>query len=101
MGSGFGCAVVMSKPAGELEAENALRRRGFRTFLPLWRRRLRRDRVVMRPLFTGYLFVLLAPDEPWIAILHAPGIEGVSRRMGSRRARAASARSGRGHPRGM
>ncbi len=67
-----GCAVVISKPAGEFAAESALRRRGYRVCLPLYRRRLRDGYVAMRPLFSHYLFVLLDVDEPWVAILHTP-----------------------------
>jgi transcription antitermination factor NusG len=78
-----GCAVVISKPGAEFEAEAALRRRGYRVCLPLFRKRLRAGPHVMRPLFSGYLFTLLGHAEPWVAILSTPGVDGVVRRMGS------------------
>jgi transcription antitermination factor NusG len=79
-----GAAVVMAKPKAEFEAEAALRRRGYRVCLPLRRKRLRDGYAAMRPLFVGYLFVLLDDAEPWVAILSTPGVDGVVRRMGER-----------------
>jgi hypothetical protein len=69
-------AVVMTAPAREFEAEAAIERAGFETFLPRYQRILKGVRVgpngrrirtrrmgelVSRPLFPTYLFVELGP----------------------------------------
>lgn len=78
-----GWAVVMTKVAAEHVAERAIREGGYRVYLPMYRRflrgvrigrdgrrvRTRRDgELVFRPLFPGYLFVELHPDQQWYAI---------------------------------
>jgi transcription antitermination factor NusG len=85
-----GWAVVITKPAAEFAAKDALRRRGYRIVLPVYRKFLRSRRepggvvLVMRPLFQGYLFVELHPGQAWIGILHTPGVSDMVRRTGNR-----------------
>lgn len=82
-----GWAVVVSKPAAEFAAQDALQRRGYRVCLPVYRKVLRGKRpnrggIVMRPLFQGYLFVELHPGQGWVAILHTPDVSNLVRRAG-------------------
>lgn len=83
-----GWAVVVTKPAAEFAAKDALRRRGYRIVLPVYRKFLRSRRepsgvaLVMRPLFQGYLFVELHPGQAWVGILHTPGVNDLVRRAG-------------------
>lgn len=84
-----GWAVVMSKPMAEFLAQDALRRRGRRVVLPVYRKVLRgkrksRGAMVFRPLFQSYLFVELHPGQAWIDILHTPGVYDLVRRAGER-----------------
>lgn len=83
-----GWAVVMSKPAAEFVAKDALRRRGYRSFLPVYRRILRghrksRGTPQLRPLFQSYLFVELHPGQPWLAILSTTGVCDLVRQVGA------------------
>lgn len=85
--TGEGWAVVVSKPMAEFAAQGALRRRGYRVCLPVYRKLLRGKRdsygeMVMRPLFRGYLFVELHPGQAWIDILYTPGVCDVVRQPG-------------------
>jgi transcriptional antiterminator RfaH len=56
--------VVRTQPRAEEKSARHLTNQGFATYLPRHRRRVRharRSRVVLRPLFPGYLFVELDP----------------------------------------
>jgi transcription antitermination factor NusG len=71
----------------EFVAHDALRRRGFRVCLPVYRKLLRGKRdnygaMVMRPLFRGYLFVELHLGQAWIDILYTPGVCNLVRQAG-------------------
>lgn len=58
--------VVQTQPSAEAKARRHLINQGFTTYLPLYRRRVRHARkneIVLRPLFPGYLFVRLDPDQ--------------------------------------
>jgi transcription antitermination factor NusG len=83
----LGWAVVVAKPAAEFVAKDALRRRGYRVCLPVYRKVMRGKRqnygeLVMRPLFKGYLFAELAPGQPWVSILYTPGVSQIVRCTG-------------------
>lgn len=59
----MGWVVVITRPAAEEVAARALRTAGYRSYLPMYRKRLlahgmnRRPAAQMRPLFTGYVLV--------------------------------------------
>lgn len=71
-----GWAVVVSKPMCEMLAEKTIRSSGYRVFLPMYKKALtgndkragekRRGKILTRPLFTGYLFVELWPDQDFV-----------------------------------
>lgn len=64
--------VVNTQPHQEARADDNLRRQGFYSWLPLFRRprkHARRTDYVLAPLFPGYLFVELDPEvERWRSI---------------------------------
>lgn len=56
--------VVRTQSRAEQKAEQHLTNQGFAAYLPRYRRRVRharRNEIVLRPLFPGYLFVHLDP----------------------------------------
>jgi transcription antitermination factor NusG len=79
---GPGWCVVMSNPMGEELAERGIREAGYRVYLPRERKMLRgdgtrkrpRSEIVMRPLFRGYLFAELHPNQQWHPIRDARGV---------------------------
>ena len=85
----LGWAVVVTKPAAEFAAKDALRRRGYRIVLPVYRKFLRgrRELAVWRgdaAVVSGILFVELHPGQAWLGILHTPGVNHMVRRAGDR-----------------
>jgi len=71
---------VQSHPQAERWALNNLLRSGYVAYLPMCCVMVR-DRVIrsllrerLTPLFAGYLFVALGPDEPWTPIRYSPGV---------------------------
>jgi len=72
--------VVQSHPQAERWALNNLLRSGYVAYLPMCAVMVR-DRVIrsllrerLTPLFAGYLFCALGPDEPWTPIRYSPGV---------------------------
>ena len=103
-----GWAVVMTKSMAEEVAAKSLLSAGWRTYLPRFRRMLLGVRIdprtgrkvrtrghgaiVMRPVFTGYIFAELHPDQEWYDLLSQRGVSGVLNTGGDRaRARLLSA----------
>ncbi len=92
----MGWAVVEALPMAEEVAERAIRSSGFAVFLPRYAKLLRGVRVdpvtgqrvrtrkageiVLRPLFRGYLFAELHPDQGARAIAVAHGVKAILRR---------------------
>ncbi|MBF9060071.1 transcriptional activator RfaH [Rhodobacterales bacterium HKCCSP123] len=70
--------VARTKPNGETRALENLSRQGFRVFLPLEKRQEKRGRrqvLVLRPLFPGYIFLALDLDQPgWAAVNNTFGV---------------------------
>jgi transcriptional antiterminator RfaH len=75
--------AVHTQPMAEQRAAANLRRQGFATYLPLYRRRrshARRVELVERPLFARYLFVQLdLRIDRWRTILGTFGVSGLVR----------------------
>ena len=71
--------VVHTQPNGEGRADLNLRRQGFVTYLPRYRRRrrhARRQEMVARPLFPRYLFVALdLARDRWRAVQSTFGVD--------------------------
>lgn len=58
--------VVQTQPRAEAKAKRHLSNQGFTAYLPVYRRRVRharRTEMLLRPLFPGYLFVRLDPEQ--------------------------------------
>lgn len=70
--------VVQTQPQAESKAKRHLVNQGFTAYLPYYRRRVRharRNEIVARPLFPGYLFVQLDPDlQRWRSINGTVGV---------------------------
>jgi len=70
--------VVRTQSRAEEKALRHLANQGFRTYLPRYRRRVRharRNEIVLRPLFPGYLFVHLDPEQcRWRSINGTVGV---------------------------
>ena len=70
--------VVYTQPSAEAKAEENLRRQGFTTYLPRYRkcrRHARRTDTVLRPLFPRYLFVAVdLLHDRWRSILSTFGV---------------------------
>jgi transcriptional antiterminator RfaH len=70
--------VVRTQSRAEEKAMHHLTNQGFVTYLPRYRRRVRharRNEIVLRPLFPGYLFVNLDPDRcRWRSINGTVGV---------------------------
>jgi transcriptional antiterminator RfaH len=70
--------VVRTKPQAEEKAARHLANQGFAAYLPRYRRRIRHARrniIVLRPLFPGYLFVDLDPAHcRWRSINGTVGV---------------------------
>jgi transcriptional antiterminator RfaH len=70
--------VVQTQPNAEAKAKRHLSNQGFMTYLPLYSRRVRharRNEIVLRPLFPGYLFVRLDPElHRWRSINGTIGV---------------------------
>lgn len=70
--------AVQTNPQCERRAETGLREHGFTVFCPVethWKRSKTKERErVNKPLFTGYLFVGVAP---WQSLYHVRQIDGV------------------------
>jgi transcriptional antiterminator RfaH len=70
--------VVRTQSRAEEKAMQHLTNQGFVTYLPRYRRRVRharRNEIVLRPLFPGYLFVNLDPDRcRWRSINGTVGV---------------------------
>ncbi len=70
--------VVRTQSRAEAKAMQHLANQGFTTYLPRYRRRVRharRDGMVLRPLFPGYLFVHLDPGQcRWRSINGTVGV---------------------------
>lgn len=84
-----GWAIAMTKPMAEFVAQDALRRRGRRVCLPVYRKvlvgkRRSRGELVIKPLFQSYLFVEMHPGQEWINILYTPGVNNLVRCTGDR-----------------
>jgi transcriptional antiterminator RfaH len=75
--------AVHCQPLAEQRAAANLRRQGYETYLPLYRRRrshARRVELVERPLFPRYLFVRFDPAvDRWRPILSTFGVCGLVR----------------------
>lgn len=75
--------AVRTKPRREFYAKEQLMRQGHTVYLPVVRRLVshaRRRRLASRPFFTGYLFILLEPDQAnWTAINSTYGVACVVR----------------------
>jgi transcriptional antiterminator RfaH len=73
--------VVRTKSRTEEKAVRHLANQGFMTYLPRYLRRIRharRNDLVLRPLFPGYLFVHLDPDGcRWRSINGTVGVQGI------------------------
>jgi transcriptional antiterminator RfaH len=76
--SGVHWYVVHTHPHAEAKAEAHLRRQGFKTYLPRYRRSLRharRSEVVFAPLFPRYIFVAMdTARQRWRAIQSTLGV---------------------------
>ena len=83
LGRRFGWAVVNTQPHREHIALENLQRQEFIPYCPLLKRRHRHARRVtdvLRPLFPGYLFVKINPDqERWRPMLSTFGVRSVVR----------------------
>lgn len=70
--------LLRTKPNGEPRARENLTRQGFSTFLPVEereRKKGRRNVLVLRPIFPGYLFVAFDVGEPgWTAVNNTYGV---------------------------
>jgi transcriptional antiterminator RfaH len=70
--------VVRTQSRAEEKAMQHLTNQGFAAYLPRYRRRVRharRNEIVLRPLFPGYLFVHLDPDRcRWRSINGTVGV---------------------------
>lgn len=70
--------VVQTQPQAEAKAKRHLINQGFTAYLPFYRRRVRharRNEIVARPLFPGYLFVQLDPElQRWRSINGTVGV---------------------------
>lgn len=70
--------VVRTHPKGESKALGHILRQGFHAYLPRYlkrRRHARRSDVVQTPLFPGYLFVEMDPDQArWRALNSTVGV---------------------------
>jgi transcriptional antiterminator RfaH len=70
--------VVRTQSRAEEKAVQHLTNQGFTAYLPRYRRRVRharRNEIVLRPLFPGYLFVRLDPDRcRWRSINGTVGV---------------------------
>ena len=70
--------VVRTQSRAEEKAMQHLTNQGFTTYLPRYRRRVRharRNEIVLRPLFPGYLFVNLDPERcRWRSINGTVGV---------------------------
>ena len=70
--------VVQTQPQAESKAARHLINQGFMAYLPFYRRRVRharRNEILARPLFPGYLFVQLDPDQQrWRSINGTIGV---------------------------
>ena len=70
--------VVQTQPRAEAKAKRHLINQGFTTYLPVYRRRVRharRSEIALRPLFPGYLFVRLDPEQQrWRSINGTVGV---------------------------
>jgi transcriptional antiterminator RfaH len=70
--------VVQTQPRAEAKARRHLINQGFTAYLPVYRRRVRharRNKIAMRPLFPGYLFVRLDPEQQrWHSINGTIGV---------------------------
>lgn len=91
--SDSGWAVVTTRCMAEMVAAQALKARGWRVYLPLGRKMLRGVRVdmlsgrrvrtrgpgeiVLRPVFTGYVFAELHAGQQWSPILSERGVAGL------------------------
>ena len=80
-----GWCVAHTHPQAEHWADTNLRRAGFVTYLPLYAAQVR-DRAipslrhtVIRPLFTGYLFVQHHRGSSWRPIYETPGVHSLIR----------------------
>jgi transcriptional antiterminator RfaH len=76
--------VVHTRANAELRALENLRRQGFESFLPRYKRRrvhARKIEIVERPLFPRYLFVALdLAAAPWRSVLGTFGVADLIRR---------------------
>ena len=73
--------IVRAKPRAEQLAAASLEARGLPTYLPQWRRRLRRHAEQQEPLFPGYLFVQSDGRRDWV--LRARSAPNVARLLGN------------------
>ncbi len=75
--------AIRSKPRKEFYAKENLERQGHVVYLPVVRKRVthaRKQRVVSRPFFSGYLFARLNPASTnWTAVNSTYGVAGVVR----------------------
>ena len=78
-----GWIVAVTHPQAEIWADSNLQRRGYRVFLPRYAAK-RRDpvlrtltRIVIAPLWPGYLFVHHDSRDSWRPIYETPGVRSV------------------------
>jgi transcription antitermination factor NusG len=76
---GIRWTVAQTHPKAEPIASVGLRLAGYRTYLPRYARRRggngpRRADIVHSPLFSGYVFVALAPGQGWVAARYTRGV---------------------------
>lgn len=78
--SGCDWFIVHSKPKQEFDAEKHLRLLGIEVYLPLYRRRIKRNRVkveLIAPLFSGYLFARFDLSESYQQVRYTRGVSSV------------------------
>ena len=76
---GIRWTVAQTHPKAEPIASVGLRLAGYDTYLPRYARRRggngpRRADIVHSPLFSGYLFIALAPGQGWVAARYTRGV---------------------------
>jgi len=69
--------VVKTKKNNEKKADVNLSNQGFKTFLPKYRfhkKTLNKSKLILRPLFPGYIFVYVNKNQPWNKINNTYGV---------------------------
>lgn len=72
--------IISTKPKQEFVAEQSLRSLGARTYLPLYQKRVKKNkekRSVISPLFSGYLFAQFSVMELYHKVRYTRGVKSV------------------------